>query len=280
MRLQTGSTISTGGVGVAATLAGTGALNWQAGALVGDLTLALQTVMDGGGTRKVPAGSTLTNTNNETSKGFRIQDGTLELGGTLVNRGLLRAYPGNPGPFVTRSDGAVGTLENAATGTFAIGASDTVAGSGQVRVDRVPLLNRSGGKITVVSGSKLLLTGLADSPIQSTFEADTTLSDPFTADHHHTDQGHRPGGQRLLTAAHGSDTLQRGAILQLDENTNGTKASIVGDPGTAPKLTGAASTDGTFQWRSGTVRRPDHDRQGRHRRRRVRRDHPALPRHQ
>jgi hypothetical protein len=254
VRLQTGSTISTGGA--PATLGGSGALNWQAGALAGDLTLALQTVMDGGGTRRVTAGSSLTNTNNETGKGLRIQDGTLELGGPLVNSGLLRAYPGNPGPFVTRTDGAVGILQNEPTGTIAVGASDSVAGSGQVRIDRVPLKNRSGGKITVISGSKLLLTGLADASTASEFQDNTTLSDPFTATTTTPTKGTVQVASGSSLQLKGATTLQRGAILQLDENTNGTKASIVGVEGTGPKLTGAASTDGTFQWRSGTVRGP------------------------
>ena len=254
VRLQTGSTISTGGV--PATLGGTGALNWQAGALAGDLTLALQTVMDGNGTRQVPAGSSLTNTNNEASKGFSLRDGTLELGGNLVNRGLLRAFPGNPGPYVTRTDAAVGTLDNKETGTLAIGSSDTLAGSGQLRIDKVPLKNRSGGKITIVSGTKLLLTGLADAPTASEFEANTTVSDPFTPTTTTPTKGtvQVASGSSLLLK--GATTLQRGAIVQLDENTNGTKASIVGVEGTAAKLTGTASTDGTFQWRSGTVLGP------------------------
>ncbi len=257
VRLVTGSTISTGGV--PATLGGTGALNWQAGTLLGDLTLALQTVMDSEGTRTVPEGSKLTNNNNETGRGLQIWAGKLELGGQLVNRGLLRGFPGNPGPMITRTTAAAGILDNTPTGTLAVGASDTVAGSGQLRVDRVPLVNQTGGKVTVISGSKLLLLGDAVlPPTQSIFEALTTVSDPFTG----SVGGSTPNKGTVQVASgsslllKGETKLQRGAILQLDDATDGTKARLIGERGTAPKVTGAALTDGTFQWRSGTVKGP------------------------
>ena len=60
LQLQTGSVLTTGGAGVAATLAGTGTLSWLEGTLEGALTLGLPTKVEGSSAHVLATGSTLT----------------------------------------------------------------------------------------------------------------------------------------------------------------------------------------------------------------------------
>ena len=262
VRLQPGSTITTGGVDAAATLGGTGVLNWQAGTLVGDLTLRLRTVMDGAGQRVVSAGSTLVNdllptSPTPTPNKLEVRDGVVQLEGSLVNHGELRAFPGNPGPQFTQSGSSDAVLQNKATGILAVGAVDTAAGSGQARLVNVPLDNS--GKITIVGNSRLLLAGDPGAVAESDLRNGTTVKDPYTPPSGSTPtKGTLQVGSGAALRLNGTTTLQGGAIVQLDDNVDGTKARLEGVKDSSPKLVGAAAagTDGTFQWRSGVVRGP------------------------
>ena len=152
------------------------------------------------------------------------------------------------------SRGSVG-----ANATLAVGASDTLSGSGQLRIDRLPLRRTGPAERSRWSPARgCMLIGDASAggtPTTSDLQADTTISDPFTP----TGSTNTPT-KGIVQVASGSvlkligkTTLQRGAILQLDDSTDGTKSKLIGEEGTAPRLSGAVATDGTFQWRSGTV---------------------------
>jgi hypothetical protein len=252
LRLEDGSVI--GSDGASATLAGSGTLNWKAGTLAGSLTLALATTMDGGSIRIVPAGTTLTNTHSA----FAVKDGTVQVDGTLVNAGTLRASPGVAFSRV----GSTGLIDNQAAGVLAVGVSDTAAatGSGLVRLVNVALQNA--GKITIVGGAKLQLLGNPDAPTVSNLAGGSLLRDPFTPVSGSTPpvKGTLQVGLGTALRLSGTTTMQNGAILQLDDGPgaagNGTKAELIGVLSSSPKLVGTAATDGMLQWRSGTIKGP------------------------
>src|SRR5205085_102528 len=126
--LQDGGVLESAG----GSLDGTGVLDWQGGALSGDLGLGIRAVLDGTGTRTVPAGSRLT-----LDQPLTLTTGSVRLDGSLVNRTTLRGYPGTA---LTSPTGS-GALTNDATGVLAVGASDLVPASGDVKVTDVALTN-------------------------------------------------------------------------------------------------------------------------------------------
>lgn len=234
VQLQAGSTL--GSDGAPATLGGTGLLSWQAGDMTGDLTLGLRTVTDGSGPKRVPAGSRLT------ADGLlQHTAGTLQVDGALVNRGTLRV---TPAASIT-SPAGTGSLTNEAAGTLAIGATDTAAATGDVRLTDVPLLNS--GAVTVVAGTRLLLEG--SRPTASRLLGGSVVRDPLLGA---GTRGVLQVGAGASLTLSGATTLQQGAVLRLDDGADGTAGAVAGQPDAPPTLAGV----GTFEWRSGTVRGP------------------------
>jgi hypothetical protein len=224
LQLQDGATLDTGGA--AATLGGSGILNWQAGQVAGDLTIAARTILDTTATRTVPAGSRLTN-----AGATDIAGGTLQVDGSLVNSGTLRAYPG---VRLTSSTGA-GSLASTATGVLAVGAADAVSGTGDVALAALPF--RNAGVVSVVTGTRLLVTAAA-----VRLDPGSVVRDPYPG----------PGARGVVQIGAGSGltvagdtTMQQAAVVRLD----GAGATLTGEAGTAAQLQGS----GTLDWRSGTV---------------------------
>lgn len=236
VQLQAGGALDA--AGGPATLGGTGLLSWLAGDMTGDLTLGLRTVTDGAGPRTVPAGSRLS-----IDGLLQHTAGPLQVDGSLVNRGTLRV---TPGASIT-SPGGTGGLTNEAAGTLAVGATDTAAATGDVRMTDVPLNNS--GTVTIVAGTRLLLDGSRPTPSASRLQGGSVIRDPFVG------PGARGalqvGAGASLTLA-GATTLQQGATLRLDDGTDGNGAALAGQADAPPTIAGA----GAFEWRSGTVRGP------------------------
>lgn len=232
VQVQSGATLASSGP--AASLGGSGLLNWQAGTLSGDLTLGLRTVMDSSGSRSVPAGSTLTNDSS-----LDVTAGSLAVGGVLRNRGTVRAYPG------TTATGG-GSVVNAAGATLAVGATDSSAGSGDVRMSSVSLDNS--GTVSVVTGTRLLLDGSPAAPTTSRLLGGV-ITDPFLGA---GSRGVVQVGAGANLEVTGTTALQLGAVLRVDDNGDGSAAGLTG----AAAGSGAVNGAGTVQWRSGTVRGP------------------------
>ena len=234
--------IASGGVlgadGGAATLSGSGTLDWVAGAVAGDLTLAVPTVLDGGGTRVLPAESTVVS-----SSTLYAADGTLDLRGTLLNQGTVTL---RPGVTLQGTPGLPSALRNPAGSTLSL--DGTSGNGGSVVLDGVHLVNA--GALALPVSAQLRLSGSAGTAT-SDLLAGGTLTAPATP----TD-GSTPGTLRI---GHGStvrlsgSTSVTGARVQLDDGTGtGDGAQLVqGDA--AGTLTGPDTGAGSFLWTSGTV---------------------------
>ena len=236
LRLQAGSTLGQDGPNL--TLTGPGILNWQAGALKGNLTLSLPTVMDGGGTRLVPTTSTLTNANQ-----LSVLDGVLDLRGTLDNGSTVHLYPGST---ASGTGSSPALLVNRPGATVTV---EPVVAGGSAVLDGVSL--RNSGTVSVPPKEKLIL-GSSGAAVAS------DLLD---------------GGKILATAppaavgdAPGTLQISAGETVRLTGTTTITKATVrlddpVGDGSTArlvagaaiAKLTALTEGDGFFSWRSGTL---------------------------
>jgi hypothetical protein len=226
VQVQDGGALDTGGA--PARLGGTGTVNWQAGQLLGDLTLAARTVADGAGTRVVPAGSAV-----QLEAATDVAGGVLQVDGSLTATSTLRLYPG------VQVVSSTGTGRLAAVGTagaLAVGASDVVTGSGDVTLTSVGL-TVSGGLLSVVSGTRLLATTSALTL------SGATVVDPYAAT---STRGVLQVGTGSSLAVVGTTTLQQGATVRL----SGSGAALTGGAGAA--LAGS----GTFDWRQGSVTGP------------------------
>ena len=239
--------------------------------------------MDGGATRTVPAGSTLTNTNNEDRQGLPgLRDGDARARRHPRQPRAPARLPGQP-----RSVRDPGRRRGRRPGEHCHrhprgrGLRHRRGLPDRVRVDRVPLKNRTGGKITVVSGSKLLLTGpgrLAD-PVD--LRGHHQHQRPVHRGHDHHHQGHRPGGQRRLrSCSRARRPCSAAPSCSWTRPPTAPRRLDRGRPGHCPEADRGGEHRRHLPVAQRHRRRPPHDRQGRHGRGCFRHEHPALPRDQ
>jgi len=236
LRLTAGSTL--GQDGGSSIISGTGTLNWQAGTLAGDVTFGLPALLDGGGTRVVPMGSTLTNTGQLT-----VADGRIDLLGTLVNTARVQL---RPGVTVAGAPGGPSTLSNPLGATLAV---EPVSAGGTAVLDGVHLTNA--GAISVPSKERLVLgssgavtvSDLLDGGTLSSPSAPVTTSDP---------QGMLQVAQGSTLRVSGQTTLAMATLLLDDPSGDGSAARLVAGSVIAT-LKSAELGGGGFSWRSGTI---------------------------
>ena len=229
---------SFGGGGQALTLAGTGTLSWRSGAVVGDLTLRLPTVLDGAGTRVVPADSTLRSTSQ-----LSVVDGTLHLSGTLLNSAIMSL---SPGATVVGTEGAPSSLSNL------VGASLAVAptGVGDALLEAVHLTNA--GTISVPLNARLVL-GSSGAQTTSDLLDGSTVRAPALPSSSGTDA---PG---TLQVSQGSTLHLTGrvqvdkALLLLDDRVGAGSTARLEAVGASATLTATNLSSGSFSWRNGTL---------------------------
>ncbi len=221
-----------------ATLAGSGTFDWVAGALAGNLTVALSTVLGGGGTRLLPPETTLTNTAQ-----LLMADGTLDLRGTLVNQNGLTL---RPGVALIGTAGLASTVSNVAGATLAVDGSS--GGGGSAVLDGVHLVNA--GTVTVPVNTRLRLLGSSSTTTSDLLDGGT-LSAPATPV-----DGSEPGtvhvGHGATVRLAGATSLVGARVLLDDNPGTGEGAQLLAMSPTAA-LTGPETGAGRFSWSSGTV---------------------------
>ena len=234
LRILAGATF--GGGSNPVTLGGTGLLDWRGGSSQGAVTLAMPTLMQGGGNRLVPAGSSLTNVNQAT-----VADGTLDLEGAYDNAGSLALSPG----ATVRSAAAV-PLTNEAGSTLSI--SSTTNGGSAV-LDGVALVNH--GIVSLPSKSRLVL-GSSGTPVTSDLADGGSISYPSAPASTTDPLGMLQVTQGSTLRLSGTTTLSLAGVLLEDPLGDGSTARLVGAT-TPALLTTPTAGGGTFTWRSGTL---------------------------
>jgi hypothetical protein len=237
---MTGSAILDGGS--AGVIEGTGTFKWLAGSVQGMLTLQqAKTWLTGGGSRFVRTSppTKLVNKSLFTmdDNGYLRADGDIENDATMVFR---------PGGSVMKISTATSTFRNAVGGVVRVEAHDP--SQPPFPSDRVLLWGvtlRNEGTLDIASGESLyaLATSaqLADGGVLSG-AGSLQIGDSST-----------------LTLA-GNTSVPQSANVLLDDQGDGTKATIVGGDATHPvgtltgTLTSSGATQASFRWNSGAVK--------------------------
>lgn len=235
LRLTTGSTL--GQDGGAATISGTGGLNWQAGSVAGDITLSLPALLDGGGTRLVPDGSTLTNNNELT-----VADGVLDLRGTLVNNQGLTLRPGST---VRGTDTNPSLLSNVVGATVAV---EPTSSGGNAVLDGAHLSNA--GTLSVPVKSRLVLGSTGTQTTSDLLDGGILSAPGLPSDS--SDKGTLQVTRGATLRLSGQTRLDKAVLLLDDPTGTGSTARVQAGSATAT-LTATNQGDGFFSWRSGIL---------------------------